>query len=233
MAVWVQLAAGSGVRAESAIPKQFRRLGRKPLLAYAIETFLSVFPEAPVVVVLPLAYFTYGKALLQRYFPKAQLLFTIGGATRSASTEAALAFLCEAALLQPQEVIAFHDAVRPFPSAALIARAFATAQQKGSAVCGLPLSFSIRQVEGESSRALPRESFWEVQTPQVFRGDVLQAAWQKLSPTADPRFTDESSWIEAAGWPIYLIPGEPTNIKITYPIDWEVARGWLRRKSTS
>ncbi|GIV23408.1 MAG: 2-C-methyl-D-erythritol 4-phosphate cytidylyltransferase [Bacteroidia bacterium] len=231
MRIWVQLSAGEGSRFGSVTPKQFLRLGRKPLLTHSLATFLSLWPESPVIVVLPLAHFARGRTLVQKYFPQAQLHFVVGGATRSASTEAALAYLQKLEALRPEVTIAFHDAARPFPSAALIERVFKTAQEKGAAVCGLPVRFSLRKVEGDTSQALPRESIWEVQTPQAFRGDILASAWEKLSPTAEAYFTDEGSWIEAAGLPVAMVSGEPTNLKVTYPIDWEVARTLLRRGS--
>lgn len=118
MWVWVQLAAGSGTRMGGGLPKQLRRLGQKPLLAYAIETFLAVAPESPVLVILPLEYLTMGRRQLERYFSGVQLFFAVGGATRSASAEAALDLLEQLELLQAPHVIAFHDAARPFASAA-------------------------------------------------------------------------------------------------------------------
>lgn len=232
MWVWVQLAGGVGTRMGGSLPKQLRRLGRKPLLAYAIETFLSIAPDSPVLAVLPSQYFSAGKKLLTKHFPKAALFFTVGGTTRSASTEAALDLLEKMELLQAGHVIAFHDAARPFASADLLRRTFAAAEMYGAAVCGVPVSFSVREVEGTHSRALPRAHLWEVQTPQAFRGEVLAQARSRLTPTASPDFTDEGSWIEAAGWPITLVAGEPTNLKITYPIDWEVAKAILRRQRT-
>lgn len=229
MWVWVQLAGGMGTRMGEGRPKQLRPLGRKPLLAHAIQTFLTLAPESPVITVLPAQHFSTGKRHLLRHFPKAQLFFTIGGTTRSASTEAALDLLEEMELLQAPHIIAFHDAARPFASAELLKRIFAAAETHGAAVCGLPVPFSVRQVTGAHSRALPREGIWEVQTPQAFRGEVLAQARRHLAPTASPHLTDEGSWIEAAGWPITLVPGEPTNLKITYPLDWEVAKAILRR----
>ncbi|MDW8057485.1 MAG: IspD/TarI family cytidylyltransferase [Bacteroidia bacterium] len=228
--VWVQLAAGSGSRFGGRLPKQFQRLGRKPLLLYAIETFLQVYPDGILVAVLPLAHFRHGEKLLCSAFPQADLHFTVGGATRSASTEAALVLLNDLEVLTSKYVVAFHDAARPFVSAAVIQRTVEAAAETGAAVCGMPMSVSVRKVEGNSSYAVPRETLWEVQTPQAFRGDILQKAWQRLSPTASPAFTDEGSWIEAAGFPVQLVSGEPQNLKITYPIDWEVARLWLRRQ---
>jgi len=229
MWIWVQLAAGSGSRFGGKRPKQFHRLGRRPLLAYAIETFLKAAPGSPVVVALPLAHFAYGKALVTRLFPGASLHFVVGGTTRSASTEAALHYLSQVGWLSAENLIAFHDAARPLVSEALIQRVFAAAEASGAALPALPVSSSLRRVNGERSEALPREGIWEVQTPQAFRGSVLKAAWQRLSPTAAPHFTDEGTWIEAAGFSVQVVAGEPSNFKITHPIDWEVARAWLRR----
>lgn len=232
MRAWVQLAAGSGSRFGGKHPKQFQRLSRKPLLLYAIETFLRLHPTSPVIVVLPLAYFRYGEKLLREAFPTASLHLAVGGMSRSASTEAALHLLEQLELLSSEHTIAFHDAARPFPSPALVERTFAAAESSGAVVCGLPVSFSVRIVEqGGHSQALPREKIWEIQTPQAFRGDILKRAWRQLAPTADPAFTDEGSWIEAAGFPISLVLGEASNLKITYPSDWEIARLWLKRKS--
>lgn len=229
MRVWVQLAGGRGSRFGGKVPKQFQRLGKKPLLLHAIETFLKAYPNSPVIVVLPLLHFRYGEKLVRSAFPGASIYLTVGGDTRSASTEAALTLLQALELLQPAHVIAFHDAARPFVSETLIKRVFDEAEKSGATVCGLPVSVSLRKVEGTHSRALPRGDIWEIQTPQAFRGDVLLSAWHKLSPTVSETFTDEGSWIEAAGFPVSIVAGEPHNIKITYPFDWEVARAWVRR----
>ncbi|MDW8236539.1 MAG: IspD/TarI family cytidylyltransferase [Bacteroidia bacterium] len=231
MEIWVQLAAGSGERMQTTTPKQFLRLGNRPLFLHSIETFLRAFPEGVVVCALPLAHLSRGRKLLHQAFPEATIHAIVGGPSRSASTEAVLHFLKENDFLDGESIVAFHDAARPFVSESLIERIFATAQAKGNAICGLPIAFSVREVEGEHSRALPRQRFWEVQTPQAFRSSLLLQAWQRLSPTANAAFTDEASWMEAAGIPIHLVPGEPSNLKITYPIDWETARAWLRRRS--
>lgn len=229
MRVWVQLAGGRGSRFGGKVPKQFQRLGKKPLLLYAIETFLKAYPNSPVIVVLPLLHFRYGEKLLRSAFPAAPIYLTVGGNTRSGSTEAALNLLQSLELLEREHVIAFHDAARPFVSEALIERIFDEAERSGAAVCGLPVSVSLRKVEGSLSRALPRGDIWEIQTPQAFRGDILLSAWREISPTASEAFTDEGSWIEAAGFPVSIVAGEPHNFKITYPLDWEVARAWARR----
>jgi len=221
--IWVQLAAGSGQRL-GGTPKQFRRLGRKPILTYAIDTFLSVYPDGLVVGVLSLTHYHRGKRLLEKAISPAQLLVVAGGAERQDSTTAAIARLKELELIKPESVVAFHDAARPLVPAEVIKRTITTAQEKGAAVCGWPVRFSLRRLTETGSEAVPRRLYWEVQTPQAIRGDILLAAYEKLSPNAQPDFTDEGSWIESAGYPVTLVAGHPNNLKITYESDLLLAR---------
>jgi len=221
--IWVQLAAGRGQRL-GGTPKQFRRLGKKTLLTYAAETFLSVYPEGLVVGVLGLDHYQRGKRLLQKAIPPSQLLIFVGGAERQDSTAAAIAQLKELELIAPDTLVAFHDAARPLVPAEVIQRAVEAAREKGAVVCGLPVSFSLRRLTEKGSQAVPRRLYWEVQTPQVIRGDILLEACEKLPPNAHADFTDEGSWIEAAGYPVALVAGHPRSFKITYETDLLLAR---------
>jgi len=225
--IWVQLAAGRGERL-GGTPKQFRRLGKKPILTYAAETFLSVYPEGLVVGVLSLEHYHRGKRILQKAIPSSQLVLVIGGAERQDSTAAAIAHLKELGLISAQTLVAFHDAARPLVPAEVIRRVTEMAREKGAVVCGMPVSFSLRRLKESGSEAVPRRLYWEVQTPQVIRGDILLAAYEKLPPNAHADFTDEGSWIEAAGYPVTLVAGHPTNFKITYETDLLLARLMLR-----
>ena len=221
--IWVQLAAGSGQRL-GGTPKQFRRLGGKTILTYAAATFLAVYPEGLVVGVLNLEHYHRGKRLLEKAIPPAQLLTTPGGAERQDSTAAAIAQLKALELITPESVVAFHDAARPLVPPEVIQRTIETAFQKGVAICGLPVSFSLRRLTEHGSEAVPRRLYWEIQTPQAIRGDILLAAYEKLPPNAHPDFTDEGSWIESAGYPVTLVAGHPNNLKITYESDLLLAR---------
>jgi len=225
--IWVQLAAGRGQRL-GGTPKQFRRLGQKPILVYAAETFLATYPEGFVVAVLSLEQYHQGKRLLEKVIPPSQLLLVIGGAERQDSTAAAIAQLKALELLSAQTVVAFHDAARPLVSSEVIGRTIEAAWAKGAAVCGLPVSFSLRRLTESGSEAVPRRFYWEVQTPQAIRGDILLAAYEKFPPNAHADFTDEGSWIEAAGYPVLLVAGHPHNLKITYETDLLLARLLLR-----
>jgi 2-C-methyl-D-erythritol 4-phosphate cytidylyltransferase len=156
--------------------------------------------------------------------PYKRLLLTVGGAERADSTAVAIARLLDVGLIEGEEVVAFHDAARPLVPKEVIERTITAATKSGAAICGLPVSFSLRRLTENGSETVPRRLYWEVQTPQAIRGDILRAAWAKLRPNAHPDFTDEGSWIEAAGYRITLVAGHPHNLKITYLTDLALAR---------
>ena len=80
---------------------------------------------------------------------------------------------------------------------------------------------SVRQIDADGrSHPIDREQLRIVQTPQVFRADILRAAYLQ---SYDPRFTDDASVVEASGVPIHLVPGNRENIKLTTPIDLALA----------
>ncbi len=227
--IWVQLAAGRGQRL-GGLPKQFRRLGKRAILTYAAETFLTTYPEGLVVGVLSLEHYHRGKRLLEQVIPPSQLLITVGGAERQDSTAAAIAQLKCLDLVSAETIVAFHDAARPLVPAEVIKRTVEAAHKAGAAVCGLPVSFSLRRLTDSSSEAVPRRLYWEVQTPQAIRGDFLLSACEKLAPNAQADFTDEGSWIESAGYPVTLVTGHPHNFKITYETDLLLARLLVRKR---
>lgn len=221
--IWVQLAAGQGKRL-GGVPKPFRRIGRKYLLTYAAETFLATFPEGHVVGVVSAQDFLKAQQIFSKALPSGQFSLVIGGAERQDSTTQAIAHLLKLGLIEPTSLIAFHDAARPLVPSAVIERAFLAALEKGNAICAMPVPFSIRQQTVEGSQSLDRREYWEVQTPQVIRGDVLLKAWEAFPPSSRKDFTDEGSWLEAAGLPVHLVPGHPHCLKVTYETDLWLVR---------
>ncbi len=228
--IWVQLGAGRGKRL-GGLPKPFRRIGSKYLLTYAAETFLATFPDGHVVGVVSAEDFLRGQRVLARALPSRQFSLVVGGAERQDSTTQAILHLLKLNLIEPTSLVAFHDAARPLVPAAVITRAFAAAAENGTAVCAMPVSFSIRQQTPHGSKHLDRTQYWEVQTPQVIRGDVLLAAWDKFPPSSRPDFTDEGSWLEAAGIPVHLVAGHPYSLKVTYETDLWLVRHLAQQAS--
>jgi 2-C-methyl-D-erythritol 4-phosphate cytidylyltransferase len=121
-------------------------------------------------------------------------------------------------------LIAIHDGVRPLASKEMILRAVACAAEHGSAIPVVEVVDSIRAVEGDTSRIVPRSSLRAVQTPQIFSAPTIRAAYDT---TFSPAFTDDASVVEAMGERVTLCEGERSNIKITTPEDLTIAEALL------
>lgn len=212
------VAGGSGTRMGADIPKQFIKLGGKPLLQHTIEKFLSLsFPVGIIVVVSP-EWKDYWKkycsetGFLERY------AIPSGGITRFHSVANALQYLPD------ETVVAVHDGVRPLVTAEFLERMFAAGEELGNAVPAVAPVETVREVSGLESYVLRRDDIRLVQTPQVFRSEVLKAAYRL---PYDPAYTDDASVVEAAGYRINLVDGLRYNLKITTPEDLDLARPLL------
>lgn len=208
------VAGGSGKRMGAPIPKQFMLVKGKPLLCWTIEAFHGFDPAMPIIVVLPEAQIPIWKALCIGHGFLVEHEVVAGGEERFHSTRNGLA------VVKGDGVVAVHDGVRPLISKELIARCFAAAEEHGAAIPVVPISSSVRQVEGNASSAVDRSSLRAVQTPQCFRVALLRAAF---AAPYDPAFTDEATLVERQGKRIQLVDGQETNIKVTTPIDLQVA----------
>jgi len=114
-----------------------------------------------------------------------------------------------------------HDGVRPFVTAEFLEKMFAAGEEMGNAIPAIAPVETVREISGPESYILKRDDIRLIQTPQVFRSEVLKAAY-KLP--YDPKFTDDASVVEAAGYRINLVEGLRYNVKITTPEDLEIAR---------
>jgi 2-C-methyl-D-erythritol 2,4-cyclodiphosphate synthase len=142
-----------------------------------------------------------------------------GGATRQESVGSGLA-----ALPEECEIVLVHDAARPAVSASLIARIIQATRACGAAVPGLPLHDTLKRAgpDGRIETTVARTGVWAVQTPQGARRADLLAAYEKLGAQI-AQATDEASVLEMAGYPVYIIEGEESNLKVTRPGDLERA----------
>jgi 2-C-methyl-D-erythritol 4-phosphate cytidylyltransferase len=134
-----------------------------------------------------------------------------GGATRSDSVRNGLA-----ALPGDVDVVVVHDAARPVPVGRVWDRVLAAvAEGADAAVPGVPVADTLRELDGG---AVDRNRFVAVQTPQAFRASALRAAHANGGDA-----TDDASLVEAAGGRVVVVDGDPTNIKVTTPIDLTLA----------
>jgi 2-C-methyl-D-erythritol 4-phosphate cytidylyltransferase len=206
-------AAGSGTRFGTAIPKQFQPLAGKPLVQYVVERFLlSGLVEKIVVAVSDPLLATVKQA------PGDRVQFVAGGETRQQSVIAAFN-----AAGTEFDVVAVHDAVRPFFRMRTFEALLDAARESGAALPALPITDTIHVTrDGMLSATVDRSNLVAAQTPQVFRYDVLRDA---LDQAMREHFdgTDEAGIAARYGYDVRVIPGDPFNIKITRPEDLAMA----------
>ncbi len=149
-----------------------------------------------------------------------------GGATR---VESALAGVSE--ISRSARLAAVHDGARPLVTKELFYAAVHAAALHKSAVPAVPVADTVKRTQGEkTSETLDRDSLVYVQTPQVFYPELIKAALTKAVQEG-VSYTDDSAAVEALGVPTYLTPGSPENIKLTTPLDLELARAILRSRA--
>lgn len=214
------VAGGSGTRMQLNTPKQFLPVGGKPVLMHTLEAFDRCPFPVQLMVVLPKAEMTTWGSLCEKYNFKVPHQTVAGGENRSASVFQGLK-----CLKGEESVVAIHDGVRPLVSTELIVRTFQQAEQHGSAVASVSLKDSIRQINGESSQARPREQYRLIQTPQTFRSSLLLQAYEKAK---GKMFSDDASLVEYSGHAIHLVEGEYRNLKITTSEDLTVVAALLQ-----
>jgi 2-C-methyl-D-erythritol 4-phosphate cytidylyltransferase len=211
----VIVAGGSGTRMQSDIPKQFMLLKGKPVLYYAINSFLKTFEDCKIILVLPEVHIGAGQEIIDAFFDYNKIKIVQGGRTRFHSVQNGLAQITE-----DDCIIFVHDAVRPILSKTLLERCYTSAEELGTAVPVIPLKDSIRKIVDSNNEAVNRNDFVLVQTPQTFHGKILLPAFKIDYKEI---FTDEASVVEAFGLKISLVDGDDANIKITTPKDLAIA----------
>jgi len=206
-------AAGSGSRFGGSIPKQFQPLAGKPIVQFVVERFLLSGIAGRIVV--PVA-----EALLSvvNQAPQDRVQFVAGGETRQESVTRGL----EAAG-DEFDIVAVHDAVRPFFRASTLHALVDAAGECGAAVPVLPVGDTIHVArDGSIVATVDRSTLVAAQTPQCFRMAVLRDA---LARAAQEGFnaTDEAGLAAHYGYDVRVVPGDPHNIKITRPEDFALA----------
>ena len=201
-------AAGSGSRFGGELPKQFLPLAGRPVLLNTIERFFTV--EAVTRIVVAVA-----EPLLGGVKQTDRVRFVAGGATRQQSVTNAFR-----SADGEYELVAVHDAVRPFFRLATFGSLLAAAREVGAALPALPVTDTIHEVrDGSIARTLDRSALVAAQTPQCFRYEVLRDVLEG----SDGDSTDEASMAARLGYNVRVLPGDPHNLKITLADDLKLA----------
>jgi len=224
----IQLAGGTGSRALRGgddTPKQFRRAGGRLLLEVSLNEFLTGLEPsleiASVTVVVADAWRQRVETILHSLPVAWQLAGA--GSTRTGSTWNAVQALEASESPGDDDLVAVHDAARPFATVSLLAGLAAAADRSGAAVPGVRVADTIlRRRDGGSAEYLHRDALVAVQTPQVFRWRPFVDAHRWA---ADQRvsFTDDGGLLAARGHEAVVVDGEPGNWKVTSAADWERA----------
>ena len=223
-------AAGLGTRMGRAVAekagtsrKQFMLLEGAPILVHTIRKFVAYPAVTEILVASRREDIEWVRELLHREGSAKPVRLVEGGDSRQQSVENALA-----ALGPDTELVAVHDAVRPFIEHRTLERVFAEAAESGAAIVGIVPVDTVKQVHRNKVRTtIPRERLILTQTPQVFRFELLRRAFQKAREDGFIG-TDESSLVERLDQTeVSVVLGSDRNIKITKPSDMDLARLFL------
>ena len=125
--------------------------------------------------------------------------------------------------------IMIHDAARPNISHQLIENTILAGYSHKAVIPGVKITDTLKEIKNNTIvKTIDRESLIAVQTPQLFSYELLNKCYEKISDISN--FTDEASLIEAIGEPIHVINGNPSNIKITHPIDLKLLKLLMNSK---
>jgi len=227
----ILLAGGQGTRADDGdnVPKQFRPTGRGLLFSVSLQEFLTLntgagFRPVDLILTVPDTWRKAADKVLQGLDIPWGL--APAGISRTASTWSALKELEVRHSPGEDDLVAVHDAARPFASADLLVRLATAAAESGGAVPGVPVSDTIVQSDEGAAVYLERSSLMAVQTPQVFRWDRFQSAHAWAAETGAD-FTDDGGLLAVRGHVPAVIAGEQGNWKVTTNGDWLRAVAFL------
>jgi len=230
-------AAGLGTRMGKGSPeksgtsrKQFMLLDGSPILTHTVRKFAASDRVQQILVAVRPEDREWVESMLASEFPGDRVRVVEGGNSRQESVQNALS-----ALRPDTDLIAVHDAVRPFIDLATIHKVFDEAATFGAAIVAVPATDTVKQVTRGTEHVrvrstIPREKLVMAQTPQVFRYELLIRAFNSARVDGFTG-TDESSLVERLDVEVSVVPGSDRNIKITTPGDMELAHLFLREEA--
>lgn len=215
------VAAGSGSRFGANLPKQYCLLNGRPVLMHTIDNMRVAMPNSHIILVLNKDFVEYWGELCGEYSFESPMVVT-GGDTRWQSVKNAIDVIPATA-----EIITVHDGARPIVEEKMVERLINALDNAPGAIPIVSVTDSLRQVNENGSIPVDRSLYKAVQTPQAFHADKLKEAY---SLPFTPTFTDDASVMAALGYDVMLVEGDTYNIKITHPLDIEIAQLYLRQR---
>ena len=201
----ILMAAGTGERMNSDIPKQFIEINGLPIIIHTYKVFQAI-KGLKIYIVLPNKGFDKWKKYISEYIDKDTEIIK-GGSQRNISVRNGVN-----AIISDEGLVGIHDGVRPFISIDLISKLFDEAEKEGNAIPFTNSVNSMRKIDGKKNFSVDRSQYVQIQTPQVFKTKLIK---DSLNNIKEDNYTDEASLIEEIGLKINLVKGEIENIKIT------------------
>lgn len=228
----VVLAAGSGTRMQSTVAKQYLLLGDKPVLWYALHVFEESNIIDEVILVVGKGEIPYcQQEIVEKYGFQKVTAIVEGGAERYLSVWEGLKKISES------DIIFIHDGARPFVTEEILQNTYEAAKEYGACVAGMPVKDTIKISDAEefAVHTPNRKNIWQIQTPQVFQGKLIQEAYKELLERLEEikadgiQITDDAMVVETTkGKAIKLVQASYRNIKITTPEDMLIAESFLK-----
>lgn len=212
-------AAGSGRRMQKEIPKPFIKLKGQSILERTIRAFLPLTSLQQVIVATSEEFLDATRQILAPLLPdRIEGEAVIGGRRRQHSIHNALRVTADV------DLVLVHDAVRPFVKSEHIEACCQAASKTGAALLGIPAKDTIKRVDERHlvQETPPRSCMWQAQTPQVFQKALLVKAYEHADRDQYTG-TDDASLVERLGEAVKMVEGDHMNMKLTYPLDLELA----------
>jgi 2-C-methyl-D-erythritol 4-phosphate cytidylyltransferase len=220
-------AAGSGSRMGESEPKQYLPLAGRPMIRHALATLCATPAIARVFVVLAPGDEHWPAAEMASLGPKLRVLHC-GGGTRAQSVANGLRAMAGELGAIDHDWVLVHDAARPCLTVAMVEKLMAeVGEDDAGGLLAVPVADTLKRAgDGDRIReTVSRDRLWQAQTPQMFRHKLLLDAL-----TAAPQVTDEAGAVEALGYAPRLVAADVSNLKVTYPLDLQLAEWILQNR---
>lgn len=233
MVFGVILAGGIGSRMGNVEkPKQFLKIGSKPIIIHTIEKFFVHDAFEKLIVLCPKQWIEHTKNLIKKYMGAAasRVVVLEGGSTRNETIMNSIKYVEEQYGLEDDTLLVTHDSVRPFLTYRIIEENIRYGMEYGAVDTVISATDTIVSSEdGKSITTVPdRKQMYQGQTPQTFNAKKLKELYYSLTEEEKEILTDASKIFVIKGEPVHLVYGEVSNIKITYPYDLRVAEALLQ-----
>lgn len=221
----VIVAAGRGERFGDRAKVLAEAAGR-PLLVWSLDAALASATAREIVVVCGEHTRPAVEGIVDDLGSVLPVRVCLGGAERPDSVVAGIRALSDVC-----EVVSIHDAARPLATPALFDEVAIAARERGAVIAVAPVTDTIKEVDGDRIvHTVPRDRLRAAQTPQGVRRDLLLRAFAAATEAGET-FTDEAGLLEWAGTPVSVVPGSPSNIKVTVPDDLVLVDALLRARN--